>query len=67
MSVYNLAFRVGMPLGALILGKLIPILGVSAAVAGFGFVSGWRSRLLSDRHDQGVDLSAACEIASVIS
>jgi predicted MFS family arabinose efflux permease len=36
MSVYNLAFRAGIPLGALILGKLIPILGVSAAVAGFG-------------------------------
>ena len=36
MSVYNLAFRAGMPLGALILGKLIPILGVSGAVAGFG-------------------------------
>ncbi len=36
MSVYNLAFRAGMPLGALILGKLIPILGISAAVAGFG-------------------------------
>jgi predicted MFS family arabinose efflux permease len=36
MSVYNLAFRTGMPLGALILGKLIPILGVSAALGGFG-------------------------------
>ena len=36
MSVYNLAFRAGMPLGALILGRLIPILGVSAALAGFG-------------------------------
>jgi predicted MFS family arabinose efflux permease len=36
MSVYNLAFRAGIPLGALILGKLIPILGVSTAVAGFG-------------------------------
>jgi MFS family permease len=36
MSVYNLAFRAGMPLGALVLGKLIPILGVSAALAGFG-------------------------------
>jgi hypothetical protein len=36
MSVYNLAFRAGMPLGALALGKLIPILGVSIAVAGFG-------------------------------
>jgi predicted MFS family arabinose efflux permease len=36
MSVYNLAFRAGIPLGALILGKLIPILGVSTAVAAFG-------------------------------
>lgn len=36
MSVYNLAFRAGIPLGALILGKLIPILGISVAVAGFG-------------------------------
>jgi predicted MFS family arabinose efflux permease len=36
MSVYNLAFRTGIPLGALILGRLIPILGVSTAVAGCG-------------------------------
>jgi predicted MFS family arabinose efflux permease len=36
MSVYNLAFRAGIPLGALILGKLIPILGASMAIAGFG-------------------------------
>ena len=36
MSVYNLAFRAGMPLGALILGKLIPLLGVSVALAGSG-------------------------------
>lgn len=36
MSVYNLAFRAGMPLGALSLGKLIPILGVPIAIAGFG-------------------------------
>jgi predicted MFS family arabinose efflux permease len=36
MSVYNLAFRAGMPLGALILGKLIPVLGVSVALAGSG-------------------------------
>src|SRR5258708_40073751 len=35
MSVYNLAFRAGMPLGALILGNLIPILGGSAALVGF--------------------------------
>jgi predicted MFS family arabinose efflux permease len=37
MSVYSLAFRAGIPLGALALGKLIPILGISVAVAGFGF------------------------------
>jgi len=36
MSVYNLAFRAGIPLGALILGKLIPVLGVSTSLAGFG-------------------------------
>ena len=36
MSVYNLAFRAGIPLGALSLGKLIPILGVPTAIAGFG-------------------------------
>jgi len=36
MSVYNLAFRAGIPLGALVLGKLIPLLGVTVAVAGFG-------------------------------
>jgi predicted MFS family arabinose efflux permease len=36
MSVYNLAFRAGIPLGALILGKLIPVLGITFAVAGFG-------------------------------
>jgi predicted MFS family arabinose efflux permease len=36
MSVYNLAFRAGMPLGSLALGRLIPILGVSTALAGSG-------------------------------
>lgn len=36
MSVYNLAFRAGIPLGALVLGKLIPVLGVSTAIACFG-------------------------------
>jgi MFS family permease len=36
MSVYNLAFRAGMPLGSLALGKLIPIFGVSWALAGSG-------------------------------
>jgi predicted MFS family arabinose efflux permease len=36
MSVYNLAFRAGIPLGALALGKLIPIFGVTYAVSAFG-------------------------------
>jgi len=36
MSVYNLAFRLGIPLGGLALGKLIPVLGVSIALAGSG-------------------------------
>jgi predicted MFS family arabinose efflux permease len=36
MSVYNLAFRAGIPLGALALGKLIPIFGVSRALVGAG-------------------------------
>jgi predicted MFS family arabinose efflux permease len=36
MSVYNLAFRAGIPLGALILGKLIPVFGVSPALGGSG-------------------------------
>jgi len=38
MSVYNLAFRLGIPLGALALGKLIPIFGVSTALASSGIV-----------------------------
>src|SRR5580700_3261642 len=38
MSVYNLAFRAGIPLGSLALGKLIPIFGVSKALAGAGFM-----------------------------
>jgi predicted MFS family arabinose efflux permease len=38
MSVYNLAFRAGIPLGSLALGKLIPLVGVSIAVAGDGLL-----------------------------
>ena len=38
MSVYNLAFRAGIPLGGLILGWLIPVFGVTAALAGAGLV-----------------------------
>jgi predicted MFS family arabinose efflux permease len=36
MSVYNLAFRAGMPLGALAFGKMIPAFGVSRSLAGAG-------------------------------
>jgi predicted MFS family arabinose efflux permease len=38
MSVYNLAFRAGIPLGSLTLGKLIPVFGVSRALAGAGLL-----------------------------
>jgi predicted MFS family arabinose efflux permease len=40
MSVYNLAFRAGIPLGSLALGKLIPVFGVSSALSGAGFMLG---------------------------
>ena len=33
MSVYNLAFRAGMPVGSLLLGKLMPLFGVSSTIA----------------------------------
>lgn len=36
MSVYNLAFRGGMPMGSLILGSLMPAFGVSATMTGAG-------------------------------
>jgi predicted MFS family arabinose efflux permease len=36
MSVYNLAFRLGIPVGSLALGKVIPIIGVSPALATAG-------------------------------
>ena len=38
MSVYNLAFRAGIPLGALALGKLIPVFGVSTALSAAGLM-----------------------------
>ena len=38
MSVYNLAFRAGIPLGALALGRIIPIVGVVAALSGAGLM-----------------------------
>ena len=36
MSVYNLAFRAGIPLGALVIGKLIPIFGATKVLAAAG-------------------------------
>jgi predicted MFS family arabinose efflux permease len=36
MSVYNLAFRLGIPLGSLGLGNVIPLIGISTALAGTG-------------------------------
>lgn len=38
MSVYNLAFRAGIPLGALALGRIIPIVGISPALSGAGAI-----------------------------
>jgi predicted MFS family arabinose efflux permease len=38
MSVFNLAFRSGIPLGGLVLGKLIPILGVARTLGGSGLL-----------------------------
>ena len=38
MSVYNVAFRGGMPIGSLVIGKLIPILTVSVTIAASGSV-----------------------------
>lgn len=38
MSVYNLAFRAGIPLGSIALGKLIPVFGVSRTLAGSGLM-----------------------------
>lgn len=36
MSIYNVAFRGGMPIGSLITGALVPHLGAPAVVAGYG-------------------------------
>jgi MFS family permease len=38
MSVYNVAFRGGMPVGSLVVGKLIPFFTVSLTIAGAGSV-----------------------------
>jgi predicted MFS family arabinose efflux permease len=38
MSVYNLAFRAGIPLGSLVLGKLIPVFGVAKTLGGAGLM-----------------------------
>jgi predicted MFS family arabinose efflux permease len=38
MSTFNLSFRAGMPVGSLLLGKLIPVFGVSATLASAGSI-----------------------------
>jgi predicted MFS family arabinose efflux permease len=38
LSVYNIAFRAGMPLGSLAIGKLIPVVGIAGALAGSGAI-----------------------------
>jgi predicted MFS family arabinose efflux permease len=38
MSVYNLAFRAGVPIGALSLGRIIPVVGISRALSGAGLM-----------------------------
>jgi predicted MFS family arabinose efflux permease len=38
LSVYNVAFRGGMPIGSLLLGKLIPVFTVSLTMAGSGVI-----------------------------
>lgn len=38
MSAYNLAFCLGIPVGSLALGKVIPIVGVSTALVGSGLI-----------------------------
>jgi predicted MFS family arabinose efflux permease len=38
MSVYNLALRAGFPLGGLLLGRLVPTLGISTAFGGAGLM-----------------------------
>jgi predicted MFS family arabinose efflux permease len=38
MSVYNLAFRAGIPLGSLALGKLIPRFGITASLGSAGIL-----------------------------
>jgi predicted MFS family arabinose efflux permease len=54
MSVYNLAFRAGFPLGALALGRIIPLVGISAALSGAGAILAAVSlTFLFFRHDSG--------------
>lgn len=38
MSVYNVAFRGGMPVGSLVLGKLIPLFGIASTMACTGSI-----------------------------
>ena len=53
MSVYSLAFRAGIPLGSLALGKLIPVFGVSKSLASSGIaLTGLSLFFLVSRKDE---------------
>ena len=66
MSVYNLAFRAGIPLGALVLGKLDSCARSFNRCSRFRIGTGWCSRLLSDCYDKDADLSASGQIGELI-
>lgn len=64
MSIYNLAFRLGIPVGSLALGKVIPLVGVSAALAvsglalmgiGLYFLAAMRKAAVFQRAITGVE------------
>jgi predicted MFS family arabinose efflux permease len=64
MSIYNLAFRLGIPVGSLTLGKVIPLLGVTTALSATGlaligiglyFLAAMRDAMVFQRTITGVD------------
>jgi predicted MFS family arabinose efflux permease len=64
MSIYNLAFRLGIPVGSLTLGKVIPLVGVTTALAATGlaligiglyFLAAMRDAMVFQRTITGVD------------
>jgi predicted MFS family arabinose efflux permease len=63
MSVYNLAFRAGIPIGSLGLGKLIPAFGVSKSLAGAGIaLTGLSLYFLVSRKDETFSSSHSIDL-----